>query len=289
MLIRLFRKAGATGHVFYLKKGRAADKGLAYSGLVGPTTTVAVVPGVDQVCPVSLDAKSSDKQDVSASGEVTIAFDAAKALRAFDFTVDLASGGYVGNWQAVLQQLVNEQVMGTLRAKLKGLKTEDAVSAQAQLEEAIAKALAADTPAGKVLAQKGVRYVSCSMAEVAPQDEDVAGALGVKEREAMLAEADDARHERRMDAAENERTIKTYEAATVLTLENEKAKLVIKQGQNEQEKAKFDALASTARLAPFAKAKPGAVLVASVMKMAERGVTSLTISPELLAAIKQGK
>lgn len=241
------------------------------------------------MCQISLDAKTSDKQDVSASGEITVAFDAAKALRAFDFTVDIAGGGYVGPWQVVLQQLLNEQVMGPLRTKLGKLKIEEAVSAQPQLEEAIAKALDADTPAGKVLAEKGVRYVSCSMADVAPQDDDVASALGVKEREAMLAEADDARHERRMSAAENERTIKTYEAATVLSLEEEKAKLVKKQGQNEEDKAKFDALASTARLAPFSKAKPGAVLVAAVMKMADRGVTSLTISPELLAAIKQGK
>ena len=49
MLITLFRSAGATGHVFFLKNGRTRDMGLAYSGFIGPMTTVAIVPTTPQI------------------------------------------------------------------------------------------------------------------------------------------------------------------------------------------------------------------------------------------------
>src|SRR5687767_3977573 len=86
--ISFFRKAGATGHVFHLASGKVADKGVAHSGIVGPLTTVAVVPTVPQIFPFSIDAQTLDKQDVTVDGNLTVTLVPGTAITKFDFTVD---------------------------------------------------------------------------------------------------------------------------------------------------------------------------------------------------------
>jgi len=286
LMLRMFNKAGATGYVFLIKGGEQASKGLGYAGLIGPWTTVAVAPTVDQACPFTVEARTKDNQAVSISGDVTVKFDPEAAAKAFDFTVDLRSGGYLNNWQALLNAAVIERVMGPLRIKAKSLEVADAVSAQEEFEQAIASALTVSASAGKLLQSKGVQYVTCSVAEVTSEDEEVAEAIGSTERQAMLSEADTAMHDRRIKAAQNERKVKTYESATALTLEKERAKLVDQQGENEKAKATTDAAAIETRLGPYKELDPGLLLAVSINKMAERGVSNLTIAPELLAAIK---
>lgn len=286
MLPKLFRKAGATGHVFFLKGGQPKDKGLAYSGLAGPWTTVAVVPEIDQICQFSVQAQTKDKQSVTIAGDVTVSFDAKRAVGAFDFTVDVRNGSYTGNWNAMLQSAVSEKVLGPAREKAKTLDVGEITSAHAQFEAAIAAALAPDTAAGKLLAEKGIVYKACSVPEATPDDEEVSESIGATERMELLSEADDARHKRRMDAARNERTVKTYEAKTVLGLETERKKLVLQQGENEKTRAEADAQAMELRLAPIKELEPGVGLVAALMKMSDKGVGSLTVTPELFALLK---
>ena len=68
-----FRGARATGHVFFLNRGRARNKGLAFSGYVGPMTTVAVVPTTPQILDFSVQARTQDKQTIIVTGNVKVA------------------------------------------------------------------------------------------------------------------------------------------------------------------------------------------------------------------------
>lgn len=281
--ISIFRGAGATGHVFLLRGGKVVDKGLAYSGFVGPMTLVAVVPTTAQILDFAVEARTADNQTVTVVGNVKVTLDPAAARTQLDFTVD-ARGGYQNPWQDVLRALVIERVMAPLKEAARQLAVAAATAAEPQFEAAIREALKADA----ALAAKGVRVESCAVAEVTAES-DVAEAIGAKELQAMLAEADKAMHDRRADDAKNQRALKTFEVETALKVEAEREKLVEQQGKNEKAKAAADAEATKVRLAPFGDVDPGKALAAALMRIAEGGrVGTINIGPELLAALKGG-
>ncbi len=280
----LFNRAGATGHVFYVANGKRRDKGLAYSSIVGPGTTVAVVPTIQQVLSFSLDVLTNDKQSVSVTGDVKVTLVPEVAVAAFDFSVNSKDGSYREGWQSNLQSLVTERVLGPIRAKAKTLKLEDIVSAHADMESAITNAIGSGESA---LLEKGVRIDSCSVPNILPDEEDLSEALGASEREAMLTEADAATHERQMKASANARAVKAYEAATALTLEKDRAKLVDQQGKNKLAEAKSDAEALAERMKPLNETDPGKVLAAAIYELGKSGrVGSINLSPELLDSIR---
>jgi len=127
MLIRLCRSAGATGYVFFLKNGRTKDMGLAYSGFIGPKTTVAVVPTTPQILNFAIDAQTKDKQNVVVRGSLTATFIPQTAVSKFDFTIDPKNGGYLGNWVQVLNAKVVERVVRAVLDKVKDLDVEEAL------------------------------------------------------------------------------------------------------------------------------------------------------------------
>lgn len=280
-LLRLFRSAGATGHVFLLNNGHVSDKGLAYSGLIGPMTTVAVVPATPQIVNFSIDAKTKDKQGVAVNGTVTVTLTPAKAISKFDFTVDARNGGYIGNWGQVLQAKVVERVLRVVLAEIKQLEIEPATHAQATVEDAIKTALGATD-----LTDVGISVDSCSITVVEPADDEVANAIGSSERQTMLALADSALHERRMKAATNDRTVKEYEAGTKLELERKQGELIVEQTKNEAARATSEAAATEIRLKPLETLAPGKLLAVSLLKAAESGrMGSIAITTEMLAAV----
>lgn len=282
--ITLFRRAGATGHVFLLKGGKSRSYGLAWSGFILPSTTVAVVPTTSRIVDFSIDARTKDKQNVTVSGNLKIALSPDVAATKFDFTVDPKNGSYVSQWERDLQAIVLERVLGPVRNKVKNLLIEDVVLAQAEIEIAVTEALSGGT---NPLSARGINIESCSIDRVEAEDEDVAQSIGAKEREDMLSNADKATHARRIASATNERAVQTYEARTKLELEKERANLIKKQSENKKTEAIAEADATRIRLAPMNEVEPSKVLAASIMEMAKGGrIGSLTISPELLAAIK---
>jgi len=283
LLIRLFRSAGATGHVFFLKNGRIVNKGLAYSGLIGPLTTVAVVPTTPQILNFAITAQTRDKQTVVVRGGLTVTLIPAAAISKFDFTVNAKDGSYVTQWEQVLNATVVERVLRAVLVKVMDLNVEEATRSQKAVEDAVTAALGDNAFAGD-----GITLKSCSIPKIDPADDGVKGAIGAQERQAMLTEADRALHERRLKASTNERVIKTYEAETVLKLEEERTKLLAKQGENERQKATDDAAATAIRLAPLGEVEAGKLLGAAIMDAAKTGrLGSLAITSEFLAAIGQ--
>lgn len=282
-MFSFFKKAGAAGHVFLLKGGRRINKGLAYSGVVGPWTTIAVVPTAPQIVAFAVDAQTKDKQRVTVQGAVIATLDPAKAIERFDFTVDRKTGGYLGAWQQVLRAKVVEQVLRVVFDGVKEIGVAEAVLAQTAVEQIVMTTLGANA-----LANDGVRIDSCSVPKIVPADDEVRDAIGVEERQALLSAADTARHERRLKAVENERVLKKYEADTRLELERKAGELLGEQGKNEKKQAEIDAEASQIRLAPLQSVDSGKLLGAAILDAAKNGkLGNLAITSEFLAAIGQ--
>ena len=283
MFIKLFQKAGATGHVFFLKNGRSKNMGLAFSGFIGPKTTVAVVPTTPQILNFAIDAQTKDKQNVVVQGSLTATFIPQTAVSKFDFTVDPKNGGYLGNWVQVLNAKVVERVVRAVLDKVKDLDVEEATRSQKLVEDAVTAALGSNT-----FQDDGITIGSCSIPKIEPADEEVEGAIGANERQTMLTNADRALHDRRLKAAVNERAVKEYEAGTKLELEKKQGILLDEQAKNKEKEANADAKATEIRLAPLKDVEAGKLLGAAIMDAAKTGrLGSLAITSEFLAAVGQ--
>lgn len=282
LMIRLFRSAGATGHVFLMNNSRSQDKGLAYSGFIGPMTTVAVVPTTPQILNFAIIAQTKDKQKVTVSGNITASLIPAVSVRKFDFTVDVGSGGYQGDWSKTINALIVERAVRAVHAKLRDLDVEDATRSQKEVEDAIMAELGGDN-----LAIDGISVTSCSIPKIDP-DNEVSAAIGASERQTMLAAADMALHDRRLKAAGNDRAVREFDAQTNLKLEEERAKLIDEQGKNKEKEAEADAKATELRLAPLKDIDAGKLLGAALIEgLKEDRIGTIVIGPELLGALQQ--
>ncbi|HEU5114888.1 MAG TPA: SPFH domain-containing protein [Candidatus Paceibacterota bacterium] len=281
-LIRLFRSAGATGHVFFLKNGTVKNMGLAYSGFIGPKTTVAVVPTIAQSVAFAIDAQTQNKQNVTVSGTVSAELIPETAVSKLDFTVETSRGGYTGNWTTMLHDKVAERVLRAVLEKIREIDVETATHSQKEVETAVTAALG-----DKALEADGIKVVSCSIPTIEADDE-VAAAIGATERQTMLTEADKALHDRRLKASQNDRTLKEYEADTRLELEKKQGALLDEQAKNKKKEAETDAAATRIRLEPIEKIDAGKLLGAAVLEGFKNGrVNSVVIGPELLGALQK--
>ncbi len=279
-----FRKASATGRVFVIKGGKTVDLGLAWSGFVSPFSTVAVVPTTPRVIPFGIDALTSDNQSITVTGDIKVTFVPDKALPKFDFTVDIGSGSYPKPWDEALSAVVNEQAIAPVLQKAGSTTVIAAVKANKDFEDAITAVMGNN----ESFKGYGVDFVSVSVAKIEPNDEEIEASIGVSEREAIITDADKARHDRQMAAAVNARAVKKYEAQTLQKMEEERKALLVLQDENKKAEAATDAAATTLRLAPLEKVDPGKLLGAAIMEAAKTGrLGSLAITSEFLTAVGQ--
>jgi hypothetical protein len=281
-MITLFRGAGATGRVFAIAGGRRHDRGLGWSGFIGPLTAVAVLPTTPQIVNFAIQAYARDQQILTVNGSLQVSL-TPEALNTFDFTVDRNTGGYVANWTSGLKTIVTEHLLGPIRAKAREFDVVTAVTSQNEFEAAVQ---AAATSGASPLPSQGIQVVSCSVNLIEPDDDEIAEAIGAAERQRMLIEADAALHARRLKAATNDRAVKQYEGETERTLELERSELVRMQGANNIAQAEADAAATRIRLEPLAALQPQQVLAAGLMEAARSGrLGSIALTTELLTAI----
>lgn len=278
-IIKLFSGAGATGHVFFLRNGRIINKGLAYSGLVGPQTTIAVVPGVVQTIPFQVDARTSDKQQILVTGNINATFVPTEAVKKFDFTVDI-SGLYQGEWEQTFRATVIEKVLNPIWEKANSLTVEHATKSQKDFGEAIMGVLSQDAS----FATSGIRIESCSVTKVRANDDAINTAIGATEKELMLTVADTARHTRQIAAAANSRAVREYESATELELEKKRTEIIKEESKNKDLEAAADAKATKTRFEALKDVDSGTLFGASMLEFAKTGkVGTLNITPEILA------
>jgi hypothetical protein len=279
-IIKLWSGAGATGHVFFLKNGKIINKGLAYSGFVGPRTTIAVVPGVVQTIPFSVDARTSDKQQILIVGSVNATFTPTESVKKFDFTVDL-SGLYQGEWEQAFFSTVVEKVLNPIWEKAKMLSVEEATRSQKDFGDAIMIALSTDTS----LEASGIKIESCSITKVRA-DDTINTAIGATEKEGMLTIADTARHIRQIAAAANSRAVREYESATELELEKKRTEIIKEESTNKDLEAAADAKATKTRFEALKDIDTGTLFGTAMLEFAKTGkVGTLNITPEILAAL----
>ena len=279
----MFRSAGATGHVLTRSGGKTQSRGLGWSGIIGPTTIIAVVPTTTQLIPFSVDAYGLDQLVVRVTGSSQGTLDPNKVQSTFDFTVDRFTGSYDQQWATGLQALITEQVLGPIRKSAEGMDVATAVKSQA----AFAEALQAQLSQSKSLTEKGINVTASSVGTVDAANSDVAKAIGAEQRERLLTGADAATHKRRIKAAENARAVQTYEAETKLKLEQANANLISQQGKNKIEVAKAEAEATELRLRPLTAMNPATTMAAALMTAAEKGnLGNVSLTTDLLALLR---
>lgn len=283
MLITLFRGAGATGYVFTLKRGKTEDRGLAYSGLIGPLTTVAVVPTTSQILDFAIEAQTKDIQKVVVRGSVSVTLIPMTAVKKFDFTVNPKTGSYINQWQQILKAKIIERALRAVLDEVKNLDVSDVTRSQKVVEDAVMRALG-----GTGFASDGVIVDSCSIPKIELNNEKLQDALSAADRERLLTIADAAIHERQLKRAADDRAVKEFEAGTALALEEGRAKLIAERAKNSEEEAKADAKATEIRLKPLEEVAAGKLIGAAIMEAAKSGALgNLSITSEFLAAVGQ--
>lgn len=283
MLMTLFRSAGATGHVFTLKNGKIMDRGLAYSGLIGPLTTVAVVPTTSQILDFAIEAQTKDTQKVVVRGNVSVTLVPANAIKKFDFAVILKTGAYVSQWHQMLKVKIIERALRAVLDEVKNLDVSEVGRSQKIVEDAVMNALG-----GNAFVTDGVKVDSCSIPKIELNNEKLQDALGAADRERLLTAADAAIHERQLKRAADDRAVKEFESGTALALEQKRRELITERAKNSEEEAKADAKATEIRLKPLENVEAGKLIGAAIMEAAKSGALgSLSITSEFLAAVGQ--
>lgn len=279
-----FSKAGANGHVFILKNGTTKSKGLAWSGFVGPKSTIAVVPTTPFTIDFVVIAQSSDKQEVRATGSLVVNFTPAQAVSKFDFTVDI-NGAYKDSWPNKVKALVINEVLNPIRSKIKNLTVVGSTVAHSELSTEVMTASAVDN---NLFTTNGMTVVSCSITNIESTNDEVSEAIGATDRQVMLTTADTAVHTRQMEAAKNDRALKEYEVETLQEVEKKKTDLITEQNKNKMEVATGDADVTKKLLEPYKEMPNGQIFALAVQELAKTGrIGTLSITPELMAMIKE--
>lgn len=283
--ISLFRSAGATGYVITRSGSASKNRGVGWSGLIGPTTTVAVVPTTPRIIPFSVEVYTRDKQQIRVTGNVQALLEPKAVANTFDFTVDRFNGHYIVPWQPDLQAIIAEQVLGPIRITAAGVTIVEAVTSQALFEQNLQASIANQESS---LVSRGIRVSNCSVAVIEPSNGDVRRAIGAEELQALLIRADSALHGRQAKAAENSRELQQYEAQTKLELEKAREELVRQQGENQVRAAEAEAKATEARLEPLTAIDQSRAMAVALLLAAQAGsLTNLSLTTELLALLRQ--
>ena len=285
LLPRMFNHAGATAHVFLISGGKPVDKGLGYAGLIGPWTSVAVVPTAPTTVDYQIIERSRDNQLMMVTGNVSIVLDPAVAVGRLDFTVEVASGAYKNPWDPALKAAVVEVLQGAIRDVANSLDIKEAPKSQKAFEE---KVVAAIGGAQDKIKAKGFHFETVYVSKVAPTDREVDAAIGAEERAELIRKSLEAAHGLRMQALGDELAIGEQEAANALTLERKRAELLTKRNENDLLAAEGEKAANAKRLEAYTGVNPAVLLGAAVLRLVEsgQGIEHFSIVPEMFAAAK---
>ncbi|MFH1098778.1 MAG: SPFH domain-containing protein [Candidatus Uhrbacteria bacterium] len=279
-----FYRAGPAEFVVKYVAGVRHTEGKGVVCFVGPRTTLACVPTADLAVAIEFIELTSDGQEVIVHGEARIQLAPHSVVDRFDFSIDPWSGDYLAdeNPEDQLRESVRNVLRGKVRSEVRTKDLKVAITSAAALEEALRRGLTEDA---KEFAELGVTVLTIFVSGIAPANADLKRALEAEARERMLASADRALADRRMDASKNDRSLKEYEADTARQLEERRKALVEARNANVVAEAEADAAAIAKRLSPYATADPRIVLALGLRELANGHVSQVTITPDLLAAV----
>jgi hypothetical protein len=227
-----FIKIPPTTHVLQYRGGKVAREGAGISFFYyAPTTSLVVVPVGSTDVPFIFEEQTADYQSVSLQGQVTYRIaEPRKLATLMDFTLAPHGRNYATDDPEKLPQRVINLVHVLARAEIEKLPLRQALRASETLVRAIRGQLAALPE----LTALGLEVLGLSLLAIKPSPE-TARALEAETRERLLREADEAIHERRNAAVEQERAIKENELNTEIAVENKKRQ--IRETQMEAEKS----------------------------------------------------
>gem|GEM_PF-2664841 len=286
MPFTFFRYAGPNDFVAFTRAGRERKSGMGLAGLLALGTSVVVVPLGVKTVNFAVTERSMDGQLVDISGELVVV-NTAEMREFFDFSVYPHNGQYRNDPTVQIEDQVRIAVRAPIRATVARLSVEDIGRKMSDVADALRAEVANDeSELMQHLNRYAIRVESVSVKSALPYDEDLAEALGAEERESLLAAADDAVADRRLQAAHKDREVRTYEEETALTLVQEQAQRVEQEGKNKIAQADAESQATTKLLEPYGDKEPGAMLALAILEASKRGVRSMSIDPGLLAAVR---
>ncbi|MBI2483376.1 hypothetical protein HYV74_04360 [Candidatus Uhrbacteria bacterium] len=260
---------------------RAEGKGKIF--FVGPRTTLARVMATEFGIGYAFTERTADGQEVVVHGEVVVRFDVQKMLDRHDFSFDPRSGVGEGS-EDVVESEVQAVLQTYVRREIATKKLKDALASAAALQATVAEMIKNDSAAFDAL---GVGVCNLFVTNVSPANLDLKKALEAEAREQMLAAADRALADRRMDAARNDRSLKEFESDTAMTLEQRRAALVEARNKNVVAEAEADAEANRKRLEPYAHVDPRMVFALGIRELGANGrIGQFNVTPEFLAAMQ---
>lgn len=278
-----FYRGGPTDLVVKYVAGKRRAEGMGRWFLVGPRTTIARVSTTDLPIPFAFTELTADGQQIVVQGELQIRLDAAHILDRRDFTIDPTTGEYESEDPDKVNEEATHTLQGYVRRVVRERSLKDMLNFAAELERTVMEAIRARSESFKDL---GVSVVTLFVTAVTPANPDLKKALEAEAREKMLAAADKALADRRMDAATSDRALKEYEAETARTLEERRAELVTARNANLIAEAEADREATTKRLAPYRDMDSGVLLALGIKEIAASGkVGTFTVTPDLLSAV----
>lgn len=261
-------------------KRRKGARGAFY--LVGPRTTIALVPTSDQSTAYQFTELTSDGQQVNVQGELVVKFLVEEILDRRDFTIDPKNGSYLDEAPDSVKEDASHALQTFVRSIVATFDLKTALAATAEIERQLLVAIRGTT----AFADLGVEVKMIFVTSVAPANLDLKKALEAEAREKMLADADKAIADRRKKAAVTDRSLKEYEADTAQQLEARRAALVAARNANVIAEAQADAHANVMRLTPYEKVDPRILLALGLRELASGGrVQNLSITPDLLLAV----
>jgi hypothetical protein len=312
-LIR-YLKAAPTTWVMQFKGGRLKREGAGLSFLYwAPTTTLVQVPLSSADVPFAFGEVTADFQAVTIQGQLTYRVAEPKRLAALlDFSVTSSGAWRSDDPRKIDERLVHTAQVLTRAATQRWTLKEALTSSEALVGEVLAGLKAA--PAVQML---GLEVLALSVLSVRASP-DMARALEAEAREALQRRSDEAIHERRKAAVEQERRIKESELQTEVMveeqrrhiqetrlaadihLEREREQLVALTAGNEKTAADAQAYALEAKLRPVqaldwkvltalssAGMDPAASIAVAFRELAQNAerIGELNVSPDLLRSL----
>ncbi|OAI57361.1 membrane protease subunit, stomatin/prohibitin [Verrucomicrobiaceae bacterium SCGC AG-212-N21] len=239
-------KIPPTNHVIQYSGGKVVREGSGISFFFyAPTTSLVEVPVGSTDVPFIFQEQTADYQTVSLQGQVTYRIAEPRKLAGLmDFTLAPFGRNYASNDPEKLPQRVINLVHVLARAEIEKLPLRQALRGS----EALVTAIRGQLKASPEIAALGLEVLGLSLLAIKPTPE-TARALEAETREKLLREADEAIHERRNAAVEQERAIKENELNTEIAVENKKrqiretqmdAERSVQEKQAQLERAKLD-------------------------------------------------
>ncbi len=281
-------RAEPTEYARFSSGGKTKHEGHGISGVYTPfRTSIELVSMAVSEKPLLFREPTSDNQEVTLQGGILYRItDPGKVLGAYNFAIDPKTKAYLSEDPEKMRDHILETARTGVHRLVRGKSLEELLDMSEELSREVMAGL------NDSLVIRGLGLEIRAVYFHAPQPQpDIAKALGAEYREGLLKRADGATCDRRAAAIEREKEIKMSELGGEVALEEEKKKLIDLQAGNAMAEAEYKADAAKLGLDAFEGLSPGMIAALALYKIGggESRIESLSLTPELLAALRDAK